>query len=236
MPIPRQIKIVVLGTMSKMPVAGIVFITMQYVVGLKRLGYDVYYVEAHARTPSMFMTTAHDDSSALASTFIADTMREFGLENDHWAFHALHDDGRCYGLTETQLRNLYRSAGLILNLHGGTIPLPEHYATNRLVYVGTDPVEHEIDIHHGVRETIKYLEPHCAFFTWGENYGNPDCRLPVSERFRFTPTRQPVVLDLWEHFGSGDGRHSRRSGAGVSRGGSSRSRARRITGASTTSS
>ena len=206
MPIPRQIKIVVLGTMSKMPVAGIVFITMQYVVGLKRLGYDVYYVEAHARTPSMFMTTAHDDSSALASTFIADTMREFGLENDHWAFHALHDDGRCYGLTETQLRNLYRSAGLILNLHGGTIPLPEHYATNRLVYVGTDPVEHEIDIHHGVRETIKYLEPHCAFFTWGENYGNPDCRLPVSERFRFTPTRQPVVLDLWEHFGSGDGK------------------------------
>ena len=32
-----------------MPVAGMVFITMQYLVGLKRLGFDVYYVEAHAR-------------------------------------------------------------------------------------------------------------------------------------------------------------------------------------------
>ncbi len=140
MQISQRTKIVVLGTMSKMPVAGIVFITMQYLVGLKRLGYDVYYVSAHARTPSMLMTAEHDDSSALASTFISDTMRQFNVEDDHWAFHALHDDGRCYGLSESQLRDLYRSAGLIFNLHGGTVPLPEHYATNRLVYLGTDPV------------------------------------------------------------------------------------------------
>ena len=191
--------------MSKMPVAGIIFITMQYVLGLKRLGYDVYYVEAHARTPSMFMTSEHDDSSALASRFIADTMKTFGIADDHWAFHALHDDGRCYGLSLTQLNQLYRSAGLILNLHGGTIPLPEHYETGRLVYLGTDPVEHEIDVYHNVRETIEYLEPHCAFFTWGENYGNPDCKMPVSEQFHFKPTRQPVVLDLWEPFGNGAG-------------------------------
>ena len=38
-------KAVVLGLTSKMPLAGIVFITMQYHVGLKRLGFDVYYVE-----------------------------------------------------------------------------------------------------------------------------------------------------------------------------------------------
>ena len=71
MNLPHQKKIVVLGAMSKMPVAGIVFITMQYLVGFKRLGYDVYYVEAHARTPSMFMQRAEDDSSAMAAAFIA---------------------------------------------------------------------------------------------------------------------------------------------------------------------
>ena len=200
MPIPRQIKIVVLGTMSKMPVAGIVFITVQYLVGLKRLGYDVYYVEAHARTPSMFMTSKDDDSSALAARFITSVMKRFDIGDDHWAFHALHDDGRCYGMSAEQLKVLYQSAGLILNLHGGTVPLPEHAATRRLVYIGTDPVEHEVDIHHGVRETIEYLEPHVAFFTWGENYGNRDCGVPVSDRFHFKPTRQPVVLDFWERF------------------------------------
>jgi len=60
---------VVLGTMSKMPVAGIVFITIQYLLGLKRLGFDVFYVEAHARTPSAFMRDG-DDASALAGAFI----------------------------------------------------------------------------------------------------------------------------------------------------------------------
>jgi len=203
MHIPKQTKVVVLGTMSKMPVAGIVFLTMQYVAGLTRLGYDAYYVEAHARTPSMFMTREGDDGSALAAEFIAKAMRQFGLEDDHWAFQALHDDGRCYGMSETRLQALYRSAGLILNLHGGTTPRPEHAATGRLVYIGTDPVEHELDVHHGVRRTIDYLEPHCAFFTWGENYGNPDCRLPPLDRFSFKPTRQPVLIDMWEPFGTG---------------------------------
>jgi hypothetical protein len=198
-------KIVLLGTMSKMPVAGIVFLTMQYLVGLKRLGYDAYYVEAHARTPSMLMANAGDDSSVLAARFIADVMKQFDIEDDHWAFHALHADRRCYGLSDGQLADLYESAGLILNLHGGTLPLPEHTKTGRLVYVGTDPVEHEIDAHHNVRETIEYLEPHCAFFTWGENYGNPDCRVPWLDRFAFKPTRQPVVRDLWERFGTGTG-------------------------------
>jgi len=190
-------KIVVLGMMSKMPVAGIVWLTMQHVVGLERLGYEVYYVEAHARTPSMFMQRADDDASMLAANFIAQTMRHFDL-GDRWAFQALHDDGRCYGLSESQLQELYRSAALIINLHGGTQPRPEHYQTGRLLYLGTDPVEVEIELYHKREETIAYLEPHCAFFTWGENYGNPDCRVPYSDRFHFKPTRQPVLLDLWQ--------------------------------------
>src|SRR5205823_6319140 len=48
--------------------------------------------------------------------------------------------------------------------------------------------------------------PHQAFFTFGENYGRPDCKLPVAERFRFQPTRQPVMLDFWNHEGDDPGR------------------------------
>jgi hypothetical protein len=203
MHIKSKHRVIVLGAMSKMPVAGIVFITLQYLIGLKRLGFDVYYVEAHARTPSMFVKDEHDDGSALAAAFIADTMRRFDLGDDHWAFHALHDDGQCHGLSEEALHRLYRDAALILNLHGGTVPRPEHYRTGRLVYIGTDPVEHEVDVYNGVQETIEYLEPHCAFFTWGENHGNADCGVPTSDRFEFIPTRQPIVMDLWESFHRG---------------------------------
>jgi hypothetical protein len=188
-------KIVVLGVMSRLPVAGVVWQTVHYLVGLQRLGYDVYYVEAHACTPKMLMQREDDDGSARAAAFIDGVMRRFNL-GDRWAFHALHADGRYYGMSEGQLKQLYRSAALIVNLHGATQPLPEHSATGRLVYLETDPVLSQIELHHNVRYTLDFLEPHCAYFTFGENYGKPDCELPVSERFEFRPTRQPVVMDF----------------------------------------
>lgn len=194
-------KIVLLGMMSKMPVAGVIWQNMHYLVGFERLGYEVYYVEAHARTPSMFMQSETDDASAWAAGFIAGVMARFDL-GDRWAFHALHDDGRCYGMSDTRLKRLYAAADLIINLHGGTQPLPEHSATDRLIYLETDPVELQIELAQGLPSTIAFLEPHRAFFTFGENYGNPDCRLPVSTRFAFHPTRQPVVLDFWQPDGS----------------------------------
>ncbi len=188
-----------------MPVAGVVWQTMHYVLGLERLGYEAYYVETHARTPSMLMRREDDDSSLFAANFIARTMRRFDL-GDRWAFRALHDDGRCYGMSERKLERLIGSAHLILNLHGGTEPLAELAATGRLIYVETDPVQLQVELHGNRRETIDFLEPHCAFFTFGENIGSPDCPLPSPDRFPFHPTRQPVVLDLWSDVAAAPGR------------------------------
>ncbi|MGQ0762604.1 MAG: glycosyltransferase [Acidobacteriota bacterium] len=198
-------RIVLLGMMSKIPVAGVVWQTLHYLIGFQRLGYDVYYVEAHGITPTKLMRPEETcDPSAKASAFIADVMHRFDLDG-RWAFHALHGDGRCYGLSEIELKELYASADLIINLHGGTIPLPEHSATGRLVYLETDPVELQVELHDNNQETIDFLSPHCAFFTFGENYGNADCKLPVSERFNFIPTRQPIVMDFWHPYSNGAG-------------------------------
>ena len=193
-PAPRTI--VVLGMMTKIPVAGVVWQTLHYLLGFRRLGFEVAYVEAHARTPSMLMETEHDDGAALAAGFIDRVLRRFDL-GDCWSYAALHDDGSYHGLSEHVVRRLYGSAELIVNLHGGTEPLPGQAETGRLVYVETDPVQLQVELHEGLRSTIDFLEPHCAFFTFGENYGLPGCLLPVTERFRFLPTRQPIVLELW---------------------------------------
>src|SRR4051812_26726079 len=107
----------------------------------------------------MLMQNPEDDSSALAVSFLERVMGPFDLEG-HWAFHALHDDGACYGMTETQLRDLYRSAALIINYHGGTVPLPEHSQTGRLIYLETYPVELEIELYHQEAKAIEFLEPH----------------------------------------------------------------------------
>ena len=202
MNIVHKKKIVLLGMMSRIPVAGVVWQTVHYLVGLERLGYEVYYVEAHGSTPVSFVANKGEDGSDKAAAFIDRVMRRFDLAG-RWAFQAFHTDGRCYGMSEGRLKELYQSAALIINLHGGTIPLPEHSATGRLIYIETDPVDIQIELHDRVQQTIDFLAPHCAFFSFGENFGNHDCKLPLPERFHFRPTRQPVVLDFWQHPGNG---------------------------------
>jgi hypothetical protein len=191
-------KIAILGMMTKIPVAGHVWLIAHYMVGLRRLGFDPYYVEAHARTPTMLMKTKSDDSSALAAAFIDGFLRRFDF-GDRWCFQALHDDGRCYGMSEAQLRDLYASAELIINLHGGTVALPEHAATGRLIYLETDPVELEIELYNKDPATIDFCRPHVAFFTWGLNYNHPDCRVPLPAEFPFRHTRPPVMCDTWDN-------------------------------------
>jgi hypothetical protein len=183
----RPKKIVVLGMMARSPVSGMVWLTMQYVVGLARLGFEVYYVEAHARTPSTFTETAEKDGSPRAAAFIDSVMRWFQLPEGRWAFHALHSDGRCYGLSDTQLEELYRTADLIINLHGGTQVSSEHIANGRLLFLETDPVEFAVYLAQNLQGMVDYMAPHAWFFTWGENYGQPDCETPVSDKFHFKP-------------------------------------------------
>src|SRR6266511_1336560 len=98
----KATRIVLLGIMTRKLVGGVVWQTMHYLAGLRRLGYDVYYVEAHAAPPTWFMQDG-SDGSAGAAAFLARQMQRFGL-TDRWAFHALHADGQCYGLSESTLR------------------------------------------------------------------------------------------------------------------------------------
>jgi ATP-binding cassette subfamily B protein len=195
--LPRP-KVVLLGMLTKIPVGGVGWLVGQYATGFERLGYEVYYVEAHARTPSMFMTHERDDAAGKAAAYIARIADRFGL-GDRWAFQALHENGRCYGMSAEQLDQLYRDAALIVNMHGGTLPLPEHAATERLVFLGTDPVEVELEIERGDERALEFLDQHTAFFTWGLNFGNPDCELPWASPYGFVPSPPPVVLDFWDN-------------------------------------
>ena len=196
MNVARRPRIVLLGLMSKMPVAGVVWQTIHYALGFERLGCEVFYVEAHGCTPRNFIVKPGDDGFVRAAEFIENVMRRFGF-GDRWAYDPLWHDDRTFGMTRGQLRTLYASADAVINLHGGTEPREEH--GRRLVYLETDPVELQIELYNGLPRTAAFLAPHCAFYTFGENLGAPDCALPLPRRFRFKTTRQPVMMEFWEN-------------------------------------
>src|ERR1041384_6691940 len=128
MTVPGRDKIVLLGMIGRMPVAGAVWQAVHYLVGLERLGYEAYYVEAHG-----CMSWAFREDEVAAAAFIHRVMQRFDL-GDRWAFHARTGSGSYYGMTEQQVNRLYQSAAAIFNLHGGTVPTPQQSATGRLVY------------------------------------------------------------------------------------------------------
>jgi GT2 family glycosyltransferase len=154
-------------------------------------------VEANASWPKQFQRTPAEDGSAHVAAYLERVLRRWGLPDGRWAYHALHTDNRVYGLAERELRRLYRDAALILNLHAGTTPLPEHSEPGRLVLVDTDPVGLQVDVYNGDKEVVEFLELHSALFTWGENFYRPDCGVPMDERFLFRPTRMPLLLERW---------------------------------------
>jgi hypothetical protein len=186
--------VVVLGIMGCLPVAGtgVAWNTLQHLIALRRLGYDVYYVEATAVWPF----NATTDDCTFPVTYISTLLDRFGFQGK-WAYVAAHSDNRCYGLSELEVKELYARADAIVNLFGGTILRNEHMKCPIRIYLETDPVVHQIRIANGEQRYIDLVGAHTALFTWGANYGDPDCGVPL-EPFEYKPTRSPVLLDYWE--------------------------------------
>ena len=84
----------------------------------------------------------------------------------------------------------------MINLTASTVLRAEHLRVPVRVYLETDPVLPQIEVAKGNPSYLEQLGAHTHHFTYGENLGAPDCAVPV-ERFRYLPTRQPVILDWW---------------------------------------
>jgi len=189
-------KIVLLGLLTKMPVAGAIWQTLHYLIGLERLGYEAYYVEAPKGTPREFMEHGNDDGATRAAAFLEGLLAPLGFA-DRWAYHSFYPSERSFGLSRRRLEQLYRDAALLVNLHGGTDPVPEQVETERLAYLETDPVRLELGLYNGDPELARLAAAHGSFSTWGLNYGAPDCRLPLPDAIEFHRAPPPILLDLW---------------------------------------
>lgn len=190
--------IVLLGMMTRMPVGGVIWQTVQYLIGLQRLGFDVCYVEDHGIYPSMFATSDDPDGAQHAAAFVARTMERFEF-GSAWSYHPWHGAERTYGLSAVEVAARFSRAAAIINLHGGTMPQPEHKAGGAFIYLETDPVAPQLELHNGIDATAEFLDAHTAWFTYGENIGASDCKVPSPPaRYRFHATRQPIVMDFWK--------------------------------------
>ncbi len=191
-------KIVVLGFMGNCPIAGVIWQALHYLVGLQRLGHDVYYIEDTSRVPYDPVAYTLTEDTTYVGKVLAQLADEFGFAGK-WAFSPRYRsrEETLGPLSRAQVNELYREADALLNICGSHELNEDLLLSNRLVYVESDPGVEQIKVDKGEKGTIDFLSRHCALFTFGENIGRPEFPVPL-HGFTWLPTRQPVVLDLWK--------------------------------------
>jgi hypothetical protein len=192
---PRKGKIIVFGILFWYPLAGVTYQFLHYLIGLRRLGYDPYYVEDSGRLvydPRIIDLTPDTSGNIEA---VAPILEAHGFAG-HWAFRGNYSGGKCYGMSEGQLRSLYGEADAFLNVTGAQEIREEHLLCPRRIYVESDPFAAQVGVAQQDPATIAALAAHDTLFSFGENLGAPDCGVPI-QRFQWLPTRQPVLMDLW---------------------------------------
>jgi hypothetical protein len=193
----KRKRIVVMGFMGSIPIAGVIWQHIHYIVGLQRLGHDVYYVEDSARLPYNPETFEVNEELDYAAKILDQLSRDFDFTN-RWAFCARYLKGNpTAGLPFKKIRQLYREADAVLNICGTQEFNDDLLANERILYVESDPGVEQIKIDKRERSTIDYLRRHHALFTFGENVGTKDFPVPT-HGFKWLPTRQPIVTDLWK--------------------------------------
>ena len=189
-------KIVVLGFMANCPIAGVIWQHLHYIVGLQRLGHEVYYVEDTARIPYDPVQQTPTEDYSYATYILAKLAAEFGFEG-RWAFSPRYKSPEeTAGLSRRSLNTLYRDADAMLNLCGSHELNDDLLHSERIVYVESDPAVEQIKVDLGDVPTREFLSRHCARFTFGENIGTAEFPVPL-HGLSWLPTRQPVVTDLW---------------------------------------
>jgi hypothetical protein len=193
----KRKRIVVMGFMGSCPIAGVIWQHIHYIVGLNRLGHDVYYIEDSARLPYNPETFEVNEDYGYAAKILARLAGEFGFRQ-RWSFCARflpHTPTAGFGLQK--IRQLYREADAILNVCGTQEFNDDLRRSDRLLYIESDPGLEQIKVDQRKKSTIEYLRQHHALFTFGENIGTKKFPVPL-HGLRWLPTRQPIVTDLWK--------------------------------------
>jgi hypothetical protein len=182
-----RLTIVVSGMVAGDPhQGGAIWAVLQYVLGFRRLGHDVFLIE-----PISLPLESPLEGSAQAAYF-RQVVAGFGLEQSAALVRTAIRD-TC-GLPYAQLREICRRADLLLNISG---MLTDPELTGRIplrVYLDLDPAF--VQLWHAAQGLDMRFAGHTHFVTIGQAIGQPDCPVPTCG-LPWIPTLQPVVLKHW---------------------------------------
>lgn len=197
-----QLRIIVSGLVGLHPVGGMTWHYMQYVLGLMRLGHDVYYHEDTWCWPYNPLDNTDTQDGGYSAKYIADFVERYAPElRERWHYLHLHETS--FGMERAAFDQVARTADMFLNVSGACF-IPDCLAPECVkVFLDTDPGYNQIMLSErfawseNVERWCAGVAAHDQHFTFAENIHGADCLIP-KVGFDWKTTRMPVVLEFWD--------------------------------------
>ncbi len=192
----ERLRIIVLGYMVRGPMGGMAWHHLQYVMGLRDLGHDVYFIEDSDDTQwccydPQKHTTGPDPTYGLK--FARRTFDRVGL-GGRWVYYDAHRS-LWLGPCAERVLDICANADLVLNVSCANPLRPWLTDIPVRVLIDTDPVFTQIrNLTDPVRRERSLR--HNAFFSFAGNITSSGCHVP-DDGLAWQTTRQPIVLSAW---------------------------------------
>jgi hypothetical protein len=185
--------IVIAGSLAQKPRhGGHTWVFLQYLLGFRRLGWDVLFLDQLA--PEMCVDEGGKPcpwERSLNQRYVLDVMERFDLKT---AFAMFSDQGEpLAGLSRRQVVERTRKAAFLLNVMGFLQDEEILGCAVRRVFLDIDPGFGQMWQDLGLHALFR---GHDDYVTIGEHIGRPGCTIPTCG-LRWLTTPQPIVLEYW---------------------------------------
>jgi hypothetical protein len=188
------VNILFAGIIARYPFGGVAWCSLMYLLGLRALGHEVFYVEDTGECvyDPVLNTLAVDPG--YGTSHLQSSLEPFGL-GDRWSF--VNYDGAYYGRSADDVKRFAAGADLFINLSGGSWFWRDEYARiPRKIFIDSDPAFTQLAIAKAEPWYVEFFRRFDALFTFGANIGTPDSPVPVGD-FTWRRTWQPITVDDW---------------------------------------
>ena len=185
--------VVIAGSLAQKPGrGGHTWVFLQYLLGFKKLGWDILFLDR--LEPEMCI----DETGAPAAVdcswnvrYVVDVMRRFGLDG---SYSLLCDGGtRTIGVDRAQVVERVAASAALINVMGFLNDDEILAAAPKRVFLDIDPGFGQMWQALGLHDTFR---GHDAYVTIAENIGKSDCSIPTCG-LTWVTTRPPIVIDEW---------------------------------------
>jgi len=189
-------RIIVTGLIGQYAFGGVTWDYIQYALGFRALGHDVWYLEdtsTWAYDP-VKMEPSADCSHNTA--YLGRVMEKFGM-GDRWIYRNGADETYHGVANAAEAEKIIASADVLANVSGACWLRPETAAIPLKLFLDGDPMFTQIGLATDPEsEYAKRVASHERHFSFGLNIGQEDCEVPTAG-LHWRPTVQPIALDYW---------------------------------------